>query len=104
MPVIAAGAVEEGGVRARSSSARIAAASWPISDSTSLVTLPSGPGPAAGDGAVGAAQVEHRHRLAVGDVAADAAGAAGEPLGVGVERRDERVAGQRHAAAGRRRC
>ena len=34
------------------------------------------PRPAAGDGAVGAAQVEHGHRLLVGDVATDPAGAA----------------------------
>ena len=66
----------------------MAAASWPSSDSTSLVTLPSGPGPAADDGAVGAAHVEDRHGLVPRDEAADPAGAARQALGVGVEGRD----------------
>ena len=43
------------------------------------------------------AQVHHGHRLAVGDVAADAAGAATESFGAGVEGRDEHLTGQVHA-------
>ena len=57
-----------------------------------------GPGLSPGDGAVGAAQVEHGHRLLVGDVATDPSGPAREPLGVGVEHRDQHVAGHGHAA------
>ena len=57
-------------------------------------------GAAAGDRAVGAAQVEHGHRLPVGDVAADSAGAAGEPVGCGVERGDQ---SRRRGATCRRR-
>ena len=63
-----------------------------------------GPGLAAGDGAVGAAQVEQAHRLVVGDVAADAGGAAGEALGVGVERGDQRRRRAAPCRPGRRRC
>ena len=63
----------------------MAAASWPDLGEHELGHVALRARAAARHGAVGAAHVEHGHGLALGDEAADPAGAAGEALGVGVE-------------------
>jgi len=63
-----------------------------------LGDVAGGGGPAAADRLVDAAEVHDAHGLVGGDVAADAAGAAGEAVRGGVEGGDQAVARERHAA------